>query len=72
MEKIERIEVFYKSKFDWMPENIHTEIGHFIVFRLEPFVGNNANPIPYSRRDYFKISFVIGNGEMHYAEKLLR
>jgi AraC family transcriptional regulator, transcriptional activator of pobA len=29
MEKIETIEEFYQRKFDWIPENIKKEIGHF-------------------------------------------
>ena len=41
------IEEFYKRKFDWMPDNIRNEIGHFNVFKLEPLVGDNAKPIPY-------------------------
>lgn len=47
MDKIETIEEFYKRKFDWMPDNIKNEIGHFNVFRLEPFVGDKAQPVPY-------------------------
>ncbi|MBD0289073.1 MAG: helix-turn-helix transcriptional regulator, partial [Flavisolibacter sp.] len=45
--------------------------GHFNVFRLEPFVGANAKPVPYRRRDYFKIMLVIGNGKVHYADKVI-
>ncbi|MFM9949358.1 MAG: hypothetical protein ACKV1O_15580 [Saprospiraceae bacterium] len=32
MDKIESLEDFYKRKFDWMPDNIRNEIGHFNVF----------------------------------------
>ena len=39
MSKVETIEEFYKRKFDWMPANIRNEIGHFNVFKLDPFVG---------------------------------
>jgi hypothetical protein len=34
MDKIETIEEFYKRKFNWMPDNIKNEIGHFNVFRI--------------------------------------
>lgn len=44
MDKIETIEEFYKRKFDWKPDNIKNEIGHFNVFRLEPFVGDKTQP----------------------------
>ena len=36
MRKIETIEEFYKRKFDWIPDNIKNEIGHFNVFQHEP------------------------------------
>jgi AraC family transcriptional regulator, transcriptional activator of pobA len=71
MDKIETIEEFYKRKFDWMPDNIRNEIGHFNIFRLEPFVGEKAQPVPYKRRDYFKIMLVIGNSKVHFADKVV-
>lgn len=54
MSKVETIDEFYKAKNFWMPENLRKEIRHFNVFRLEPFVGTNAKPAPYKRRDYLK------------------
>jgi AraC-like DNA-binding protein len=71
MDKIETIEEFYKRKFDWMPDNIKNEIGHFNVFRLEPFVGDKAQPVPYKRRDFYKIMLVIGNSKVQYADKVV-
>ena len=71
MSKVETIEEFYKRKFDWMPDNIRNDIGHFNVFKLDPFVGRNAKPVPYKRRDYFKIMLVVGNSKVHYADKVV-
>lgn len=71
MRKVETIEEFYKRKFDWMPDNIRNEIGHFNVFKLDPFVGRNAQPVPYKRRDYYKIMLVIGNSNVHYSDKVV-
>ena len=71
MDKIETIEEFYKKKFDWMPDNIRNEIGHFNIFKLEPFIGDKAQPVPYKRRDYFKIMLVIGNSKVHFADKVV-
>jgi AraC-like DNA-binding protein len=71
MEKVETIREFYKTKFNWVPENILNEIGHFNVFTLDPFVGKNASPVPYKRRDYFKVMLVIGKGTVHYADKVI-
>jgi len=71
MNKSESIEEFYKAKLNWIPDSLRKEIGHFNVFRLEPFIGAAAKPVPYSRRDYFKISFIQGNNKVHYADKVV-
>lgn len=71
MNKVETIEDFYKRKFDWMPENLKNEIGHFNVFRLEPFLGDKAQPVPYKRRDFYKIMLVEGNSKVYYADKVM-
>jgi len=71
MKKVETIEDFYKMKNFWMPDNLQKNIGHFNVFRLETFVGANAKPVPYKRRDYYKIMLVIGNASVHYADKMI-
>ncbi len=69
MKKTETIEDFYKAKFNWVPDNLKKEIGHFNVFRFEDFVGKKAKPVPYSRKDYYKISLLIGKTKIHYADK---
>ena len=33
-------------------------------------MGVNAKPVPYSRRDFYKISLTIGNGKVHFADKI--
>ena len=71
MDKPESLTDFYQRKFNWMPEQIRNEIGHFNVFRLEPFTGENAKPIPYKRRDFYKVVLVIGNSKVHYADKVV-
>lgn len=40
-------------------------VGHFNVFSRE----NCSSITPYSRRDYYKISLIIGKGKLHYADK---
>jgi AraC family transcriptional activator of pobA len=59
MDKSESIKEFYHRKFDWMPDNIRNEIGHFNVFPLAPFVGDKAKPVPYKRRDCYKIMLKV-------------
>lgn len=71
MEKLESIEDFYEKKLLFMPDNLKKEIGHFNVFVLDDFMGCSAKPIPYSRRDYFKISLIIGKNRVHYADKIV-
>jgi len=71
MNKVESLQDFYKRKFDWMPDNLKNEIGHFNVFNLDPFVGSNARPVPYQRRDYFKIMLIIGESKVHFADRVV-
>jgi len=72
MEKVESLEEFYKRKFDWMPDNIRNEIGHFNLFRLEPLVEGKPTSIPYKRRDFYKIMLVKGNSQVHFADKVVQ
>ena len=76
MDDTESLDELYKRKFDgaafpWMPDTIRNEIGHFNVFTLEPFVGDKAKPVPYKRRDYYKIMLTVGNSQVHYADKVV-
>lgn len=71
MNQVETIEEFYKRKFNWVPEDIRKEIGHFNVFKLDPYVGKNAKPVPYKRRDFYKIMLVEGGGRVHFADKII-
>ena len=61
MDKVETIEAFYKKKFDWMPENFKNEIGHFNVFAHEPIDPSKSKPLPYKRRDFYKVMLVVGD-----------
>lgn len=71
MDKLETLEDFYQRKFNWMPENLQQEIGHFNVFRLEEHSSKGPNPIRYSRRAFYKISLTRGHNVFHYADKSL-
>lgn len=71
MDKTETLEEFYKRKFDWIPGSIRNEIGHFNLFRLEPFVEGKPTSIPYRRRDFYKIMLVRGHSKVHYADKVI-
>jgi AraC family transcriptional activator of pobA len=71
MDKIETIEEFYKRKFNWIPENIRDEIGHFNIFQHEPIEPGKIKPLPYKRRDYYKIMLVVGDIKMNYADRVV-
>ncbi|MFC3414232.1 helix-turn-helix domain-containing protein [Algoriphagus hitonicola] len=70
MENPESLEEFYKRKFNWIPENIANEIGHFNLFRLEPYFEGKLKAVPYRRRDFYKIMLVKGASTVHYADRI--
>ncbi len=71
MDNFETLAEFYKRKFDWIPGNISNEIGHFNVFKLDPYVGDKAQPVPYKRRDFYKVMLAVGNSKVHFADRVI-
>ena len=71
MEPSQSIENFYKTKVEVLPANFTKEMGHFNVFRLDDYVGKHSKPIPYSRKDFFKISLIVGKNKLFYADKTI-
>lgn len=64
----ENIFDFYKRTFgqDFLPESIcDKSVGHINIFSRD----SCALISPYRRRDYYKISLVIGTGKLHYADR---
>lgn len=70
MRKIETIEEFYERRFEAVPENLHTNVGHFNIFDVIPTPGGAPKPAEYSRRDFYKIMQVKGNYNIHYADQI--
>ncbi|ASW73185.1 transcriptional regulator [Chryseobacterium piperi] len=70
MEISESLQEFYhRNQVPVFPSCLlHTGLGHFNVFSRD----NCALVSPYSRRDYYKISLIIGKGKLHYADKWIR
>lgn len=68
MQSIETLEEFYQrhpvDNQRVFAEN-NTGQGHFNVFMRKPCVLRT----PFSRRDFYKIALVIGNGKMIYSDK---
>lgn len=72
MEKTQSLEEFYQAKLNWMPDNLKKEIGHFNVFNIADFIKYDPNkPFPYSRKDYYKVSMLIGKHRIHYADRIV-
>ncbi|SHL32833.1 helix-turn-helix domain-containing protein [Chryseobacterium polytrichastri] len=67
METPETISEFYERNVNNITfKDITTPgIGHFNVFSRD----DCSLITPYSRRDYYKISLIIGKGKLHYADK---
>ena len=65
------LEEFYERKFNHIPDSLRNGVGHFNVFNYNDFLGPEPKPVPYSRREYYKISFIIGNNRYHYADKVI-
>ncbi len=72
MNQIESIEDFYRRKVSWIPDNLRHEIGHFNVFRVEPVAPGNLRTVPYKRRDFYKITLVVGNNKVLYADRVIQ
>lgn len=66
MQHAETVEEFYKRTQLPLPGIFTKHQGHFNVFGR----GNTCKgPVVYSRRDFYKISFIIGTGVLYYADK---
>lgn len=70
MEKAETLEEFYKRKFNWIPENLKNDLGHFNLFNLEPFLEGKLKAVPYRRRDFYKVMLFKGASTVHYADRV--
>lgn len=71
MTTTESLEDFYKHKFNWLPNNLQQDLGHFNVFRLDDYQSSAGAPGQYSRRGFYKISLLRGHNIYHYADKSL-
>ncbi len=71
VDKIETLEDFYKRKFNWLPENIRKDIGHFNIFRFTFSDESKLESIPYRRRDFYKVMLVRGKSCVYYADQVI-
>lgn len=71
MAQLTTLEDFYRLKTDYLPANLRQDIGHFNVLRLDDFMGPRACKVPYSRKDFYKITLVTGRSNYHFANKTI-
>lgn len=69
MGNVESLETFYRSRLDWMPDNLRKELGHFNVFRLDDVAGRKCSG--HNRKEYYKISLIKGRNRYEYADKVI-
>jgi AraC family transcriptional activator of pobA len=64
---------FYKRNGAPLPEGITKEIGHFNVFEAEKLFDKKTGTriMPYSRREYYNISWINGKSRAEYADKVI-
>ena len=64
---------FYQRNGASLPDGINKEIGHFNVFEAEKLFDKKtgARTMPYSRRAYYKISWLRGKSRAEYADKVI-
>ncbi|MBO2008829.1 helix-turn-helix domain-containing protein [Hymenobacter negativus] len=71
MPKPESLPAFYQQHFKQLPPAQQLDVGQANVFRLEDALAPSAGPVPYSRRDFYKITLIRGRNAYHYADKSL-
>ena len=64
---------FYQRNGAPLPKGVARGIGHFNVFEIEKLFDKKTGSriMPYSRRDYFKISWLRGKSRAEYADKVI-
>jgi AraC family transcriptional activator of pobA len=67
------LEKFYEESSAALPAGIAKEIGHFNVFVTETLFDKKTGGrhMPYSRRAYYKISWIRGKSRAEYADKTI-
>lgn len=65
MKKSESLKEFYERK-EMNFNSLDTSHGHFNVFARADYCNK---PMPYNRRDFYKVSLIIGTGILSYADK---
>lgn len=68
MASIVELQAFYKH-INQVPNLDQNEIGHFNIFKVEDLLLPANKQVSYSRRNFYKVSFVTGQSRIHYADQ---
>jgi hypothetical protein len=62
MQSIQEKEFYFKQGAPWLADDVKKQFGLFNVFNFNP--GQNGEPpnLPYSKKDYYKITLIKGSG----------
>jgi AraC family transcriptional regulator, transcriptional activator of pobA len=69
MEKMLTLQEFYRTRLNFVPENLKKGLGHFNVFKRADVALCRSGQALYSRKDYYKISLLKGRFRIQYADK---
>jgi AraC family transcriptional regulator, transcriptional activator of pobA len=59
------------STNNWLPDNLHQDVGQFKVYDLAEVMKPDHGPVVYNRRDFYKITLFRGQSIYHYADRSL-
>ncbi|WP_207798845.1 helix-turn-helix domain-containing protein [Taibaiella soli] len=62
-----KLQQFYENVNQQL-DSVHSEIGHFNIFKVEDMMLPDNKPVTYSRRSFYKVSLVNGHSKIHYAD----
>lgn len=66
MKKSESLQEFYARNPPIQHRALDTAQGHFNVYSRSDYC---SRVVPYNRRDFYKMSLIIGTGTLYYADK---
>lgn len=69
--KIVELDAFYKHFPEKDREEASTHIGNFNIFKIEDILTPRGSKLSYSRRVFYKVSLVVGQSKIHYADQCI-
>lgn len=69
MTRLETVEDFYTRQLSGSVPGLKLEIGHFNVFHFPELASCNAAPVPYNRREYYKIGLIKGENNVYFGDQ---